>query len=497
MFEFLSSYTQQEQWVLMLVVAVGAAMFAYVYRGYRDRKIIGSSTERRDQIIDQARREAEVIKREGLLEGKDALQKEREKVERGLTEKKVKRKQEEDRLRSKESELTRKFSDLKRGQREISEKVEAHKKEAGKLKERESSLIEKLETVARMSAEEAKAEMIQLVENEATAEAARRVRIIEDEAERDAEDKARQLLTVAIERYASEVTAERTVTMVELPSDDLKGRIIGREGRNIREFERLSGVDLVIDDTPNAVSLSCFDPVRRQVARVALSRMVKDGRIHPSRIQETLDKAQKEIDKEIRKAADKAAYSVGIHNIRSEILQVLGRLKFRTSFGQNVLAHSLEVAQIGGLIAGELKMNVATVKRCCLLHDIGKAIDHEHEGPHAIVGAELIKRYGEPAAVVTAVAGHHGDIEQSLEAIIVQISDAISAARPGVRMESAELYVKRLETIEQIATSFEGVSKAYAIQAGREVRVFVNHERLTTGKQKRLLKRSRKKSNRS
>lgn len=486
---FFTGLDANQQWALMLVAVFIAGIIGYLYRWYKESTTVGSASKRRDQIVEAAKREAEVIKREAMLEGRDQLHRERQDVEKELSAKKLEQKRVEDRLRQKQDDLERQAAELERGKKSVAQAEEALAGEKEAVKVAAEELKKGLEKLSRLSVEEAKAELMKQVEDEAKAESARFIRKIEEETEREADNKARRIVTIAMERYASEITTERTVSTVSLPSDDLKGRIIGREGRNIREFERLSGVDLVIDDTPQAVTLSCFDPVRREVARLALTRLVADGRIHPTRIEEVLEKAKKEIDQEIRKAADETAYELGIHNLRAELLNTIGRLKYRTSFGQNVLAHCKEVAHLGAMIAGEMGVDIMPVKRACLLHDIGKAVDHEVEGPHAMVGSEILKRYGEPPAVIAAVAGHHGDTEQTLEAMIVQVADAISASRPGVRMESAEMYIKRLESIEQIALAHEGVTKAYAIQAGREVRVFVNHEKIDDPGAKSLAKK--------
>jgi ribonuclease Y len=484
--ESITSLTQQQQWLLMLALIPISAFMGVLYRRYQERNTLGSAELRREQILDNARREGELIKKQALLDARDEIHNERQNVLKDLDRQKSEQKRIDDRLRQREDALNKRSEQVGRTEAELKRAQDKLAVDENSVKEKEAELKKSLEKLSGMTAEEAKSLLVRSIEDEAQAEAARTVRRIEQETEREAEDKARKILTVAIQRYASEVTSERTVSTVALPSDELKGRIIGREGRNIREFERLSGVDLVIDDTPQAVHLSCFDPVRREIGRLALTKLVADGRIHPTRIEELIEKSKKEVDQIIRKAADEAAYEMGIHNLRSEVLQVLGRLKYRTSYGQNVLAHSREVAHLGGLIAAEMGLDVPLVKRSCLLHDIGKALDHEVEGPHAIVGGDFLKRYNESPAVVAAVAGHHGEIEMTLEAIIIQIADAISASRPGVRMESADLYVKRLESIERIALAEKGVEKAYAIQAGREVRVLVNHQQVTDNEAKNV-----------
>lgn len=490
--EALETLTQMQK--ISAFAAVFIAFFVgYLYHWYKERQILGSAALRREKMLEDARREAEVIKREAALEARNQLLTERQNVTRELDKQKVEQKRVEDRLRQKEDMLEKRVEQMTKTESEYKKNHDKLENDRKALETQTVELRTKLEAISRLSAEEAKAMLIKSIEDEANAEAARLVRRIEDEAEREADEKSKKILTIAIQRYASEITAERTVSSVSLPSDELKGRIIGREGRNIREFERLSGVDLVIDDTPLAVHLSCFDPVRREIARVALTKLVADGRIHPSRIEELLEKAKKEVDQLIRKAADETAYEMGIHNLRSEVLTMLGRLKYRTSYGQNILAHSKEVAHIGGLVAAEMGLDVPLIKRACLLHDIGKAMDHEMEGPHAIVGGEFLKKHNESPAVVAAVAGHHGEIEMTLESIMVQIADAISAARPGVRVESADLYVKRLEALEKIAAGEPGVEKAFAVQAGREVRILVNHQSINDAGARNLAKTIAKK----
>lgn len=464
-----------QQMLLMLAAVAIAAAIGWVYRWHQEHNTVGGAALRRDQILEAAQREAEVIKREALLEGRDSIHKERQAVLKDLDRQKSDQKRIEDRLKQKEDALDKRLTEIKTTELDLKKREERLVTATARLETDEEDLRCRLEKLSSLTADEAKTMLIRSIEDEANAEAARLIRKVETEAEREAEERGRRILTIAIQRYAAEVTSERTVATVSLPNDDLKGRIIGREGRNIREFERLSGVDLVIDDTPQAVHLSSFDPVRREIARIGLTRLIADGRIHPSRIEEVLEKAKKEVDGLIRKAADEVTYEMGIHNLRPELLAILGRLKYRASYGQNVLGHCREVAHIGALIAAEMGLDVPLIKRACLLHDIGKAVDHEIEGPHATVGAEILKRYNESPAVVAAVGGHHGDIEQTIESIIVQVADAVSASRPGVRVESAAAYVKRLESIEKIALAESGVDKAYAVQAGREVRVIVNH----------------------
>jgi len=477
--EKLTTLSEQQQMLLMFAAMAIAAILGWVYRWYQERNTLGSAGYRRDQILENARRESDVIKREALLEARDEFQKERINAQKDLDRQRSEQKRIEDKIRQKEEALDKKLEAVEKTEVELKTGLAKLSVDQKNLLVREQELRKKLEQLSRLTSDEAKSLLIKEIEDEARAEAARLVRKIEEEAKHDSDEKAQEILTIAMQRYASDITSERTVSTISLPNDDLKGRIIGREGRNIREFERLSGVDLVIDDTPQAVHLSCFDPVRREIAKIALTKLVADGRIHPTRIEEVLEKAKKEVDQLIRKAADEVTYELGIHNIRPELLQILGRLKYRMSYGQNVLMHSKEVAHLGALIAAEMGYDVALIRRACLLHDIGKAVDHEVEGPHALVGAEVLKRYNESPVIVAAVAGHHGDAELTIEAIMVQIADAISASRPGVRVERADMYVKRLEALEKIALTFKGVEKAYAVQAGREVRVLVNHQQVT------------------
>ena len=437
-----------------------------------------------EQVVEGARAEAENLRRSAELAAKEEILRAKEEWEKELSKRRIEVERTERRLDDRESMLDRKYAAL-------DQKQELLQKRAAEVEEREKAVMEQqarleklvleqqrqLERVARMSREQAKKELMRVVEEEARAEASKRVRQIKEEATRNAEREARNIVSMAIEKIAADHAAEVTVSVVPLPNDEMKGRIIGREGRNIRAFENLTGVDVIVDDTPEAVILSAFDPVRREVARIAMERLVADGRIHPGRIEEVVEKATKEVEESMREAAEEACYELGIHGLHAQIMETLGRLRYRTSYGQNQLQHSLEVARLAGHMAAELGLDVRTTKRMGLLHDIGKGLTHEHEGTHVELGFELCKRCGEPEQVLNAIRAHHGEEPARYpETFVLTAADAISGARPGARRESFEAYVKRLEKLEEIATSFDGVSKCFAIQAGREIRVMVTPE---------------------
>ncbi|MFH1626229.1 MAG: ribonuclease Y [Pseudomonadota bacterium] len=445
------------------------------------RSSIRRSENAAKNIYEEANKEAKNIKKEAMLQAKDHLYQAKAEFEKETKERRAELQKSERRLIQKEEHLDKKVDLLDQKEINISKReknlvqvereiVQHERKYATLIKEQ----TEQLEKIAEMTSEEAKKRLMELMEDDAKHEGAKRIKRIEDETRETADKTAKDIISLAIERYAAECITEKTVSVVNLPNDEMKGRIIGREGRNIRAIEAATGVDLIIDDTPEAVILSGYNPVRREIAKISLERLITDGRIHPSRIEEIVGKVQEEMETTIREAGEQAAFDVGVHGIHPELIKLIGRLKFRTSFAQNVFKHSLEVAFICGILASELRLGVKEAKRAGLLHDIGKAVDHEVEGSHAIIGANLAKKYGESNEIVHAVAAHHNDeVAHSVLAVLVQAADTLSAARPGARREMLETYVKRLEDLERIANSLLGVNKSYAVQAGREVRVIV------------------------
>ncbi|MGE5509539.1 MAG: ribonuclease Y [Chitinophagales bacterium] len=440
---------------------------------------IAQSKDVAREIVAEAQREAEAKKREAILEAKEELLRGRNELEKEVRDRRAELQRNEKRLIQKEETLDRKSEQMERKEEQLAARERELEKAREELLRLQQAERAELERVAGLSTDAAKDLLLKEVESEIRHESAQLIKEIETQAKEEGERRAREIVSLAIQRIAADQVAETTVSVVALPNDEMKGRIIGREGRNIRALETLTGVDLIIDDTPEAVILSGFDPVRREIARIALERLMADGRIHPARIEEMVAKAEKEVETAIREAGEQATFETGIHGLHAEIIKLLGRLRYRTSYGQNVLRHSIEVAHLAGIMAAELGADVTLAKRAGLLHDLGKAVDHELEGSHVQLGVEILKRYRESAAVIHAVAAHHGDEEaKSIVAVLVAAADAISAARPGARRETLETYIKRLEKLESIADSFDGVDKAYAIQAGREIRIMVKPDKI-------------------
>ena len=467
------------QYILYVVLFVVGASIGYLLRRViGEAKITSAETEAK-RILEQSNKSAENKHREILLEARDSAQKIRAEIDKEIRERRQEVKRFERRLIKKEESLDRRQESLTQREEAMSKQEKAFAQKERELETLYESSMKELERISGLSRESARERILQEVEETLKGETARLIRDAEEQARAEAEQKSRSIVALAIQRCAADHVAENTVSVVELPNDEMKGRIIGREGRNIRTLETLTGIELIIDDTPEAVILSGFDPIRREVARIALERLVADGRIHPARIEEMVEKAQKDVNSVIKQEGEQAALNLSVHGLHSELIRLLGRLKFRTSYGQNVLKHSIEVAQLAANMAAEIGADVTVAKRAGLLHDIGKSVDHEVEGSHVAIGVNLLKRYRESKAVIRAIEAHHGDVEpQSVEAFLVAAADAISAARPGARRETLEMYLKRLEKLEDIANSFEGVEKSYAIQAGREIRIMVKPERI-------------------
>ena len=473
----------------MIILPLGGVLIGWLIRWIYARNQLSSSEQKALRLKETAVTEAENARKEVLLEAQDKILEERRQFEREIREQRSDLQRYEKRVQQKEDNLDRKMSDLERRQANLNRRQDEVENRAKKLADEELRWQEELERISGLSAEEAKKILMQSLENEAKHDAQVLINKIEQEAQVTAEKKARDILITTIQRLATEVSSEITVTSVSLPNDEMKGRIIGREGRNIRTLETLTGVDIIIDDTPEAVVISCFDPIRKTIAKTALERLIQDGRIHPARIEEVVQKVAKEISQIIYEEGERVLFDLGIHDMRPEGIRALGRLHFRTSYGQNVLSHSKEVAILAGMIASEVGADVAVAKRGALLHDIGKGLETDGEGGHAEIGGDLARRMGEEPRVVNSIAAHHDDEEiTSPEGVIVQLADAISAARPGARRETLDNYIKRLENLEKIAMSFEGVDKVFAIQAGRELRIMVNHERINDQQSKQLAK---------
>lgn len=464
--------------VVVAAVCAGVAFFAGVsYRKKVAEAEIGSAETQAKKIVNDAIQTAEAKKKETLLEGKDEIHRLRNESEKELQERRREVQRQERRIQSKEETLEKKIENLEKKEENIVQKQKAIEKELAETEMVKKGQMEMLERISGYSKEQAKEYLLRELDNELTHEKAAKIMDYEQQLKDEADKKARNIISLAIQRCAADQVAEATVSVVALPNDEMKGRIIGREGRNIRAIETLTGVDLIIDDTPEAITISCFEPVRREIARVCLEKLITDGRIHPARIEEMADKARREVEATIKQEGERAVIDAGVNGVHPEIIKLLGRLRYRTSYGQNVLNHSLEVCYLSGIIAEELGLNPTIAKRAGLLHDIGKSLDHEIEGSHIEIGVDVAKKYKESEAVVHAIAAHHGDIEaKTVVACIVQAADAISAARPGARRENLENYIKRLQKLEEVASSFDGVENCFAIQAGREVRIMVKPE---------------------
>ena len=459
--------------IIIAVVALAAgALIGYIYRKNVGEKAIGSAEQKAKNLILDAENKSETMRKEAILEAKEEAHRLRSEAERDARERRAEIQRSERRLIQKEESMDRKLENIEKKEESITQKEQAIINKQKDLDKVISKQLEELERISGYTIEEAKAILLSNIEKEVRRDASVMIKDIESKAKEEADKKAKYIITGAIQRCAADHVAESTVSVVALPNDEMKGRIIGREGRNIRAIETLTGVDLIIDDTPEAVILSGFDPVRREVARIALEKLIVDGRIHPARIEEMVEKAQREVNAIIKEEGEQATFEVGIHNLHPELIKLLGRLKYRTSYGQNVLKHSVEVAHLAGLMAGELGLDIKLAKRAGLLHDIGKALDHEVEGTHVDIGIDVLRKYKESEAVINGMAAHHGDYEpKSMEAVLIAAADALSAARPGARRETLDAYIKRLEKLEEIANTTPGVEKSFAIQAGREIRI--------------------------
>ena len=469
---------------LWIVIAAAMAVIGFVlgftYRKKVAEREISSAEEEAKRIINESIKSAESKKKEALLEAKEEIHKSRAEYEREVKERRSEISKQEHRLQQKEEHLDKKTDALEKKTEQLNAKIAAAEQQQQEIASLKKSQLDMLEKISGLTIEEAKAYLISQIKDDVTHEMAMKVKEIEAQYKDEADERAREIIATAIQRCAADHSSEITVSVVALPNDEMKGRIIGREGRNIRSIETLTGCDLIIDDTPETITVSGFDPVRREVARLALEKLIQDGRIHPARIEEMVSKAQREVNSTIKSEGERAVFETDIHGLNPEIIRYLGRMKYRTSYGQNVLSHSIEVAHISGLMAAELGVDVATAKRAGLLHDIGKSIDHEVEGSHVTIGVDLLRKYKESEAVIHAVEAHHGDVEaHSVIACIVQAADAISASRPGARRENIENYVKRLEKLEEISKSFPGIASSYAIQAGREIRIMVKPEEVS------------------
>ena len=466
--------------IAVATLILGALIGVFVGIAYRKNiaeKEIGSAEEEANKIVSEAMKTAEAKKKEAILEGKDEIHRLRNESEKELSDRRKDVQRQERRIQQKEENLDKKINNLEVKEEKVNKKLKEVDSKIAEVEQIKKSQFEMLERISGYTAEQAKAYLLEQLDSELNHEKSVKILAYEEQLKDESEQLARNIISLSIQRLASEQVSEATVSVVALPNDEMKGRIIGREGRNIRAIENATGVDLIIDDTPEAITLSSFEPVRREVARVALEKLIADGRIHPARIEEMIDKARREVDAKIKQSGERAVLDTGVRGIHPELVKLLGKLRYRTSYGQNVLDHSLEVAYISGMIASELGIDPTVAKRAGLLHDIGKALDHEMEGSHIELGVEVARKYKESDAVIHAIHAHHGDVEaKTIVACIVQAADAISAARPGARRENLENYIKRLQKLEEVASSFEGVENSFAIQAGREIRIMVKPE---------------------
>ena len=463
--------------VALIVGALGGAVFGWNRRKATAEREIKTAEDEATRIVNEAYKSAESKKREALVEAKEEILKAKNEHEKEVKDRRSELQRQENRLQQKEENLDRKMENIERKEEQLSgrlAKLDATQAEAEALKQKQ---VDELERISGYTAEEAKNYLLKQLEEDVTHESAMKIKEIEARFKDEADTRAREIISLAIQRCAADHVSEATVSVVPLPNDDMKGRIIGREGRNIRTLETLTGVDLIIDDTPEAITVSCFDPVRREIARLALEKLILDGRIHPARIEEMVEKAKREVDMVIKAEGERAIFETNVHGLHPELVKLLGRMRYRTSYGQNVLNHSIEVSHVAGLLAAEIGANVTEAKRAGLLHDLGKSIDHEVEGSHVQIGVELARKYRESENIIHAIHAHHNDVEpKTVVACLVQAADAISAARPGARRENLENYIKRLEALEEITSSFNGVEKSFAIQAGREVRIMIKPE---------------------
>lgn len=485
--------------IVLIIVAIVASLAVGVYLGIQRRKqvaekAIGSAETEANRIVSEAIKSAEAKKKEFLLEGKDELHRLRNENEKEISDRRKEVQRQERRIQQKEETLDRKMDNLEKKENNCQRKQKEVEQKLQEVEQVKKSQFEMLERISGYTADQAKDYLLQQLDTELDHEKSVKILEYEEKLKEESDKRARNIISLAIQRLAADQVSDATVSVVSLPNDDMKGRIIGREGRNIRTIETLTGVDLIIDDTPEAITISSFEPVRREIARVALEKLISDGRIHPARIEETVEKARREVEATIKAEGERTVVELGVNNIHPELVKLLGRLKYRTSYGQNVLRHSIEVAYISGMIASELGLNPTVAKRAGLLHDIGKALDHEMEGSHIQLGVEVARKYKESDAVIHAIHAHHGDVEaKTVVACIVQAADAISAARPGARRENIENYIKRLQQLEEVGKSFPGVDSCFAIQAGREIRVMVKPEQINDDKMAPLAREISKK----